>query len=617
MTQTLDHNSEQFYRQDFSAEKELLADIRQCLVDPDRALTVPEGLRFTFDPAISHVYVTLFQAGLKHIRWGGRRKTLAESLARIIARMRTIPGFNTFSVSDSSSCRILLEVVTWERSCDPRQATILQLNDNRLEPGIHGLKFTCNGQPYYYMPTDAITNSLMSMEQVFNHLAKRTGMARKTNRISQRVRLMRSLDAGYKLITSFACISFKDDALPLYRGYPMPIPINREIIRESIINSTGWMLDNMKPDGRFLYFYDPVSDSEVDYQHPNMTDPAYYNILRHSGGTITLLRVYELTGNKKYLAGAGKSIDFLLTVLREHEYQGEYACYPFFNKKSKLGGAGIGLVALVMHYRLSGGRQYRKYIDGLVRHILSRVSDTGEMIGYFIHPSYFDGQEIIDPDEEMKKQLFSFYYPGEALMGLALYLLHVDDIDPDLRGQIMEKSQKALNFLIRERPKKYHYMFRPLPADGWLMQAIEEWVKIGGGAGQACIDFVFNDAQAMIDHMYQEHNSPWFDYVGCFYYQYGEHAYPDGARCEGLIAAYYLAKHLGKDDLADYLLTYLKKAAKSLMYTYNTPESTYAHKFPEKSINSFRFKLTRQWVRVDSVQHTACFFARLWPVWED
>ena len=36
-----------------------------------------------------------------------------------------------------------------------------------------------------------------------------------------------------------------------------------------------------------------------------------------------------------------------------------------------------------------------------------------------------------------------------------------------------------------------------------------------------------------------------------------------------------------------------------------------------KALNSFRFKLTRQWVRVDSVQHASCFFARLIPIIEE
>lgn len=613
MTMNLNTNSESFYYQDFSAERILLNTIRKSFCDPGYTVTIPDGLKFTFDPAISNVYITLFQENRTRLRRGSRKKTLRESLERVITALKNNSAFPRFAIADTRRCRILFEIVTRESPCDPKKTTTIKLSENRLEPGIDGLKFTCKGKLYYYMPTDAVVNSLMTISQVFNHLAKRTGIAKQTNRISQRVALMRSPDIQYTLLKSFACISFEDTVLPLYRGFPVPVAINREIIHKSIVSSTDWILDNMKPDGKFLYFYDGVKDTEIDFQHPGMKDPTYYNILRHSGGTLTLLRTYALTGDHKYLAGAERSTDFFLSVCREHEYRGKYACYPFFNRKSKLGGAGIGLVSLIQYQRLSGDTRHRKYIDGLVNHILSRVSDTGEMIGYFIHPACANGQEIHNPDEETKRQLFSFYYPGEALLGLALYLLHIEDMESDLRRLILIKSKMAMDFLIHERPKKYHAMFTPLPADGWLMQAIEEWVKIDGFADQSYIDFVFNDAQAMVDHMYQEDNAPYFDYVGSFYYQYGEHAYPDGARCEGLIAAYHLARYLGDDQRAEYFLPYLKKAAKGLLYTYNTPQSCYAHKHPGKSINSFRFKLTRQWMRVDSVQHAACFFSRLLP----
>ena len=53
-------------------------------------------------------------------------------------------------------------------------------------------------------------------------------------------------------------------------------------------------------------------------------------------------------------------------------------------------------------------------------------------------------------------------------------------------------------------------------------------------------------------------------------------------------------------------------SAKGLMKTFNSEESCYSHIEPHRALNSFRFKLTRQWVRVDSVQHASCFFARLY-----
>ena len=135
--------------------------------------------------------------------------------------------------------------------------------------------------------------------------------------------------------------------------------------------------------------------------------------------------------------------------------------------------------------------------------------------------------------------------------------------------------------------------------------------RVWDDQGKEYLDFVFNDAGAMISHMYNEQDSLYYDYPGTFYYNYGDHGYIDGARAEGLIGAYYLAEKMGEKQLAEHILTNYRTVAKSLMHSCNTRQSTYMHKYPDKSIGSFRFKFTRHWVRIDTAQHTACFFARL------
>jgi GH15 family glucan-1,4-alpha-glucosidase len=143
------------------------------------------------------------------------------------------------------------------------------------------------------------------------------------------------------------------------------------------------------------------------------------------------------------------------------------------------------------------------------------------------------------------------------------------------------------------------------------MQAIEEWFRFPEFQDDSYKKFVFDDADAMLRNMYTEENSPYLDYPGGFFYDYGDHVYTDGARCEGLVAAYFLAERLGDKARAARYRDGCYRASQNLLYTVNTRQSAYAHRYPEKTAGSFRFKLTRQWVRVDSVQHTACFFARL------
>lgn len=597
---------------EFGAEADLLRRVRLFLLSKADTIPVDESaLSFSFDSEISQVYITLFQEGTKLLRWGSRRDTLQHTLEHASRRLRQHLRFSWFNVADPDDCRIMFEIVTKAYPCNVRNMTILRFSPNRFEAGVTGLKCVYEGQTRYFMPTDAVTHSVMSNRQVLNYLSKRFGISRQTDRISERVYLMRRLPIEYTFIESRAFISYGDATLPLFRGYPMPVHFSKQRLEATMYASMEWLVENMESGGKFLYYYDPVKDSEVDFQHPNMKDPTYYNILRHSGGTVTLLLGYELSGQESYLEAARRSIDFFNTTLQEHTVDGQYACYPFYNRKAKLGGAGIGLVALMHYYRLTGDGRYRRYMDGLVRHILSRVDESGEMIGYYLHPRFNDGAPLIAPDDEEKKGLFSFYYPGEALLGLAMYYRYCRDIPPEFQGTIVEKSRRALDFLVHGRPEKYAELFEPLPSDGWLMQAIESWDETEGVVDDTHREFVYGDATKMMTHMYLPDNAPQFDYVGGFYYQYGDHVYHDASRCEGLIAAYRLAKKHGLERFAGRIFNRMLLSAKGLQYTYNSAESTYAHRFPKRSVGSFRFKLTRQWVRVDSVQHTACFYAGL------
>jgi len=593
----------------------LLTKIRKSLISNDE-FKLDNSFQIKYNKKYSQVYITLFQEGQTPIRWGSKQETFEKTIARIIFKLKTHPEFYNFLVSKSSKCRIMFEMVMKEYPCNIRNLTTMKMDSsNRFEPGVNGLKYVYNGIPRYFMPTDGYTKSILNVNQLLNYLSKQCGIAKKTNKISERAHLMRREAIEYTFIQSKAYITYENRVLELERGYPLPIIFSKNQLQDKTLKSIDWLVKNMNRDGSFLYYYDPYRDTIIDDMHPNMIDPLYNNILRHSGGTITLIRGYELSGNKLYLEKAKASIEFLVSTFKTHTYKSKYACYPFFNKKSKLGGAGIGLVSLMHYFLQTKDTSYRKYIDGLVRHLLSRIDKDGEMIGYYIHPQVNDGKPLVDIDDEMKKKLFSFYYPGEALLGLALYYLHIKDIDKQLKEDIRQKSELALDFLVEIRPIKYEHMFDTLPADAWLMQAIEEWVKVKGFKKQSYIDFVFSDTKQMFDHMYIDKNTLPInkDYIGGFYYYYGDHVYHDASRCEGIVSAYYLAKYLQDEEKATWIMEHMLLSAKGLMKTFHSKESIYCHKDQQKALHSFRFKLTRQWVRVDSVQHAACFFARLLP----
>lgn len=604
-----------FFNQDFSAVNKVLQRVRKSLITGENLSITDLDLSdiINFDRAETLVYITLFQSGQKFIRYGSKRQDFQSTLNRDVEMLRKNKKFSDFDVSDEVKCRIMLEYVIDRHPVSPAKLNSVHFDNSRFEIGINGLELRKDGISYYYMPTDAITLSHMGLRSVLETLVRKTPIAKLSNSRSKRLEILsQSKDYEYYLFRSRAFITYKNDCIPLYRGNVRYTEFSYEVLYNQVIKSADWLLANMYDDGRFLYYYDCCDDTYKDHEHPTRPENnLYYNDLRHCGGIIALIRAYELTSDEKYIKTAKKAVDWSISISKSHDTQWGKAYYAFYNRKAKLGGTGVLLVAMMQYRSFTGDKSYDEYIKGYTRHVMSRVYKNGEILGYYIHPQFQNGQPLINMTDEERKETFSFYYPGEALLGLALFANNFLD-DEDLAKEVKKIGKKALDWIVDERPHIYADLFTALPSDAWLMQAIEEWCKDKDFQKQNYINFVFTDAATMVEKTYRHDDSPYIDYEGGYYYEYGDHYFPDGARSEGLIAAYYLAKYLNMNNLAEKLLNACKRVAMCQFHLFNDEINNYSHKNPERSLNSIRFKATRQWVRVDSIQHVSCFFARLY-----
>ena len=604
-----------FFEQDFSAVNKVLQRVRKSLITGEN-LSITDLDLFdiiNFDRAETLVYITLFQSGQKFIRYGSKRQDFQSTLNRDVEMLRKNKKFSDFDVSDEVKCRIMLEYVIDRHPVSPAKLNSVHFDNSRFEIGINGLELRKDGISYYYMPTDAITLSHMGLRSVLETLVRKTPIAKLSNSRSKRLEILsQSKDYEYYLFRSRTFITYKNDCIPLYRGNVRYTEFSYDVLYNQVIKSADWLLANMYDDGRFLYYYDCCDDTYKDHEHPTRPENnLYYNDLRHCGGIIALIRAYELTSDEKYIKAAKKAVDWSISISKSHDTQWGKAYYAFYNRKAKLGGTGVLLVAMMQYRSFTGDKSYDEYIKGYTRHVMSRVYKNGEILGYYIHPQFQNGQPLINMTDEERKETFSFYYPGEALLGLALFANNFLD-DEDLAKEVRKIGKKALDWIVDERPHIYADLFTALPSDAWLMQAIEEWCKDKDFQKQNYINFVFTDAATMVEKTYRHDDSPYIDYEGGYYYEYGDHYFPDGARSEGLIAAYYLAKYLNMNNLAEKLLNACKRVAMCQFHLFNDEINNYSHKNPERSLNSIRFKATRQWVRVDSIQHVSCFFARLY-----
>jgi hypothetical protein len=129
--------------------------------------------------------------------------------------------------------------------------------------------------------------------------------------------------------------------------------------------------------------------------------------------------------------------------------------------------------------------------------------------------------------------------------------------------------------------------------------------------------FVFGDARQMIAQMYKVDTAPYPDYAGGFYYRFNDYPYSDGARMEGMMGAYQLALKAQRHDVARELWPALRLGAWATLHLVNTEAAVYGAPNPLRSLGGIRFKYTRQWFRIDTIQHVASFYARLLAHWDD
>ncbi len=579
-------------------DKAFLAYLRQKLVEKEALVKEDPQLQklfaqTSFPKSFRGFALIIYAKSNKRVLIVRREQEELESLRKTINRAMLHPRLDAMGDQSRFQLDFILEdpvPISAEEVFSARNAP------DRFEIGVDGLRMKAGGQVIYFFPGDAFVRSIHGVGQLRKYI----------ERLSSGVSFEQ---LQFQRFRTESYVSYQDDWLRLFRGIPVVGKIGRHDIENVAKTSVDYLMHTQASDGRFMYYYDAAKDSFRDHGHPNR-DPTinpYYNILRHSGGALTYLFHYEVYQDERILEPTRRAIEYLIKQIRLYETEaGKQSGYVFYNTKSKLGGSGLALYLLAEYQRLTGDAQYQHWAELLKEHILNEIREDGEFYYYHIYP----GREKGDPTS------FSFYYPGEALIGLAAYYKSVETKESE-KQRMLRAMKKALQFLLVDRKEKYENHYLSLPADSWLMMAIFEAWDIPEMQQDLYKEFVFSDADQMVGLMYTQNDGLYPDYVGSFYYQYGNYPYPDGARAEGLNAAYELAVKVGDQPRIKKYGQALKAVAWATLHLVNTEQSTYGVPNPEKTIGGIRFKFTRQWFRVDTIQHVTGFYLKFFPYWKE
>jgi hypothetical protein len=350
------------------------------------------------------------------------------------------------------------------------------------------------------------------------------------------------------------------DLLPIA---PIPGELTRSTLLESARAGGDYLVRMQKRDGSFHYYYDAASDR---------FESRRYNIIRHAGAALSLLELYKTTGGVRYLESARRAVKFLETRFRRVPARNRIYVLDF-DGKAKLGANGLALVVLATQLQLDPKFADRKSATGLAHQILAMQRKDGS----------FETRVRIQENDPSGPD--SLYYPGEAMLGLIrLFALNHDK-------QHLQAAKRATDFLIESQSK-----MDSLPADAWLMQALEALYSIDHEKKYA--DHIIALAEAIIADQYTAADRE--DYGG--FGPGAPRATPTASRAEGLVAAYRVARSID-DPRASKIAASLQASAVFQLTQQVTSRNGKSLPNSSRAAGGFRESLTSMRVRIDFVQH--------------
>ena len=232
---------------------------------------------------------------------------------------------------------------------------------------------------------------------------------------------------------------------PLLRNHRHDPQLTAEIALRAATEGAAYIARQTDADGKMNYMYDAANDQDLKG----------YNILRHAGSLWSMLQVYHDRPTTDLYRASHAALGFLKRCIVPFSKVYPDAYVVSYDNAVKLGGNGLGLVALAAAYHELGDREVLPLMQGLARWIVGTQASDGEFIYHKVRM-----------DTLTKEPFKSDYYPGEAILGL----MQLYKIDRDYRW--LEAADKAARWLINVRDN--NKTIAQLNRDHWLLYGLND-----------------------------------------------------------------------------------------------------------------------------------------------
>jgi hypothetical protein len=428
--------------------------------------------------------------------------------------------------------------------------------------GIHGLHVRAGERELWLLPTEALRRDLRDGEAFLRHALERGEVP--------------PGGGGDATVRRFTTVSFierpggEGAPVTLYRGMPLVHRVTPRRLRVSARAAADYLCRMQMPDRRFHYVYDAAKDRASDEG---------YSLVRHAGTAWSLAEAAAWADDERLVRAARRAVTWL--VGRAETRAG--MAWLEYEDERPVGAAALGVLALL---ELPGGAEERE-------HLLRRL---GRFLVAMQRP---DGGFSSEYDAEAGRGSIPeghvpLYVPGQATFALARLCRALPD--PAWR----KAAVKGAEWLATRRDdwnaaRGLEYVH----PDSWTILAVDE-LHAQGLARRAHVDYAFFLAHRIIAEQETSRTARWRDHVGAPK-ETPPRSGPAAARCEGLVAAWRMARRMGADP-TPYRQAALLSARFQLAHQFDAVNG-YLLPNPARAAGGFFSSYADHRVRMDTVQH--------------
>ncbi len=444
-----------------------------------------------------------------------------------------------------------------------------------LEPGLDGLAFDAESG-IAFLPDEVVARALVDAKARLHPNAFANYLARRFPRAGAFDPRQPGRAAWRFTTASFFCDGRQ--VIPLAYGHRTFEDLAPSTLLSSAAAGLRYLTSAIDGEGKFVYLYRPRTNSPVED----------YNILRHSGTIMAMLEVVEAGGDRAALGAIERAVRYLLgRIVPAPASIPDAACLEE-GGLIKLGGAGLGTVALCKWVAVTGDRAPLDTAMRLGRYIESQQIPGGE---FAVHTRTHPGFE---PDS-----FRSEYYPGEALLGL----MRLHALAPEA-GPWAATAEKGARWLIGVRDAGK--TIETLEHDHWLLYALNELHR-----ARPRPEFLEHARKIVEAILSRQHRRPArADWRGGYYHP--PRSTPVATRSEGLWAAWQLFRDFGAPGETAPILEALDLGVRFQLQTQFHPERAMYFDDPQRCLGAFHHDLETFDVRIDYVQHNLSAILGLW-----